>query len=129
MKAGKGRKAGGEESMNRNAKVDAARHLLNISRQDGPEETKKQYREMAKIWHPDVNKTEEAHTRMQAINDAFAFLMEEEFGILDFRDDYERWWWREYGNDPIWGNYYPEENPVPPDSIRKAIKQQTGTKK
>ncbi len=115
--------------MNRNSKIDAARSLLDISRQDGPEEAKKQYREMAKIWHPDINKTEEAHARMQEINEAFALLMKEEFGILDWWEDYNRWWWRQYGNDPIWGNYYPEENPVTPDSSRKAIKQQTTTRK
>lgn len=48
---------------------------------------------------------------MQAINEAYAFLMKEEFGILDPWDDYNRWWWRQYGNDPIWGNYYPEDHP------------------
>ena len=96
--------------MNRNVKIDAARCLLNLSRQDGPEEAKKQYRDMAKTWHPDINKAKEAHARMQAINEAFALLMKEEFGILDFWEDYNRWWWRQYGNDPIWGNYYPEES-------------------
>jgi len=35
--------------------------------------------------------------------------MKEEFGILDPWDDYNRWWWRQYDNDPIWGNCYPEE--------------------
>jgi hypothetical protein len=35
--------------------------------------------------------------------------MKEEFGILDPWDEYGRWWWRQYGNDPIWGSYFPED--------------------
>jgi len=35
--------------------------------------------------------------------------MKEEFGILDPWEDYNRWRRRQYGNDPIRGNYYPEE--------------------
>lgn len=99
--------------MNHNARIRAARTVLNLSAQDGPEEAKKQYREMAKHWHPDVNPGQEAHEKMQEINEAFAVLMKEEFGILDFWEDYHRWWWRQYGNDPIWGNVYPDEPAAP----------------
>jgi hypothetical protein len=96
--------------MNRNYEVDSARRLLGISKQGTAEDAKKKYRDLAKIWHPDINKSEKAHVKMQAINRAYALLMKEEFGILDPWEDYNRWWWRQYGNDPIWGNYYPEEN-------------------
>ena len=61
------------------------------------------------MWHPDVNSDEEAHNKMQEINKAYALLMKEEFGILDFWDEYDRWWWRQYGNDFIWGSRPPEE--------------------
>jgi len=50
-------------------------------------------------------------------------LMKEEFGILDFWEDYNRWWWRQYGNDPLWGNYYPDEEPGRPVRGPKAIKR------
>jgi hypothetical protein len=40
------------------------------------------------------------------------FQAEVEFGILDFWEDYNRWWWRQYGNDPIWGNYYDNDQDV-----------------
>ncbi|KQC09229.1 MAG: hypothetical protein APR62_02910 [Smithella sp. SDB] len=95
--------------MNRNRNVDHAKKLLGIPRNGTAEDVKKNYRDLAKIWHPDVNRENDAHIKMQAINEAYAFLMKEEFGILDPWEDYNRWWWRQYGNDPIWGNYYPEE--------------------
>jgi len=94
---------------NRNYKVDNARTLLGISKHATAEDTKTKYRELAKIWHPDINSHEEAHIKMQEINKAYALLMKEEFGILDPWDEYDRWWWRQYGNDPIWGNYFPED--------------------
>ncbi|MDD4092934.1 MAG: J domain-containing protein [Smithellaceae bacterium] len=107
--------------MNRNRKIGEARKILGLKAKDGADEAKKQYREMARIWHPDVNKSDEAHAKMQEINSAFATLMKEEFGILDFWEDYNRWWWRQYGNDPIWGNFYPEEESEHPGRQKKAI--------
>lgn len=109
--------------MNRNAEIDRARRLLGISRQGTVEDAKKSYRELAKIWHPDVNKSEEAHAKMQKINKAFALLMKEDFGILNWWEDYNRWWWRQYGNDPIWGNYYSEENAEGSSGKRKIIEK------
>lgn len=109
--------------MNRNRMIDEARKTLGLSDRDGAEETKKRYRELAKVWHPDVNTDGEAHARMQEINRAFTALMKEEFGILDFWEDYNRWWWRQYGNDPLWGNYYPDEEPGRPVWGPKAIKR------
>ena len=93
---------------NRNVKVDRARKALGISGQATAEEARKQYRELAKQWHPDVNPGEEAHARMQELNEAYAFLMKEEFGVLDPWDEYDRWWWRQFGNDHIWGTHFPE---------------------
>ena len=109
--------------MNRNRKIDQARKILGMKAKDGAEDAKKLYREMAKIWHPNVNQSEEAHAKMQEINEAFALLMKEEFGVLDFWEDYNRWWWRQYGNDPIWGNYYPEEESENPGRGKKSIKR------
>ncbi|MBN1473251.1 MAG: DnaJ domain-containing protein [Syntrophaceae bacterium] len=105
--------------MNRNHEVDSARRLLGITKKDTAEDAKKKYRELAKIWHPDVNKNQEAHDKMQALNKAYALLMKEEFGVLDIWEDYNRWWWRQYGNDPIWGNYYPAETPAEKNKKKK----------
>lgn len=106
---------------NRNFKVDSARKLLGISRDATAADAKKRYRELAKIWHPDVSPKEEANHKMQEINKAYAFLMKEEFGILDPWDEYDRWWWRQYGNDFIWGSSPPgeEEKPEKPRRDRK----------
>jgi hypothetical protein len=93
---------------NINFKIDEARKLLGIAKNATADDARKRYRELAKIWHPDVNSTEEAHEKMQDINKAYALLMEKEFGVLDFWEEANRWWWRRFGNDPIWGNYFPE---------------------
>jgi molecular chaperone DnaJ len=99
--------SGSGRTKNRNYKVDQARKLLGIGGNATADDARKSYREMAKQWHPDVNSGEDAHARMQELNSAYAFLMKEEFGILDPWDEYDRWWWRQFGNDHIWSNYFP----------------------
>ena len=94
---------------NRNHKVDHARKILGLPRNATAEDTKEKYRELAKIWHPDINPDENAHIKMQDINTAYAFLMKEEYGILDIWEEYDKWWWQQYGNDPIWGSYSSED--------------------
>lgn len=93
---------------NRNYRVDQARKALGISGQATAEDARKTYRELAKQRHPDINPGEDAHVRMQELNEAYALLMKEEFGVLDPWDEYDRWWWRQFGNDHIWCNYFPE---------------------
>ncbi len=92
---------------NRNCKIDNAKKVLGISKHATAEDARKKYRELAKIWHPDINPDEEAHIRMQDINRAYALLMKEEFGILDPWEEAERYWWRRFGCDPIWSSYSP----------------------
>lgn len=94
---------------NRNQKVDNAKSVLGLFKHATADDARKKYRDLARIWHPDVNAQEEAHVKMQEINEAYTFLMKEEFGILDPWDEYDRWWWRQYGDDPIWGNRFPED--------------------
>ncbi len=111
---------------NRNVKVERARKALGISGQATAEEARKKYRELAKQWHPDVNPGEEAHARMQELNGAYALLMKEEFGVLDPWDEYDRWWWRQFGNDHIWSNHFPEnEGQRPPPRRRKNRLEET----
>jgi hypothetical protein len=94
---------------NRNLEIKKARKILGTSKNATTEDTRKRYRELAKMWHPDVNSTEEAHIKMQDINKAYALLMKEEFGILDPWGEAERYWWERFGHDPIWGNPIPED--------------------
>lgn len=44
--------------------------ILGISQAATAEEIKKAYRQMARVWHPDVNKEEEAESRFKMINEA-----------------------------------------------------------
>ena len=101
---------------NRNRKVDNARQVLGLPRDATAEDAREKYRALAKTWHPDINPDENAHIRMQEINLAYAFLMKEEFGILDVWGEYDKWWWRQYGNDPIWGSSFSEEKEQPETS-------------
>ena len=84
--------------------LDRAKDLLGISGRATAEDTKKRYRELVKIWHPDINPDEGASERMQEINRAYALLMKEEFGILDPWNEYNRRWLQQFGNDPIWSS-------------------------
>ncbi|HOW57152.1 MAG TPA: DnaJ domain-containing protein [Smithellaceae bacterium] len=94
--------------------VDIARKLFGLSSGATLEETKKRYRNLAKKWHPDINKSAEAKQKMQEFNEAYALLLQKEFGVLDPWDEIEKWWWQRFGNDPIWGNNFPEENAEKP---------------
>jgi len=115
--------AEGEEDMsmrNRNREINKARKLLGLSKNETAEDARRKYRELAKRWHPDINATEEAHEKMQAINKSYAFLMKEEFGILDPWQEAEKYWWQRFGHDPIWGNPLPEEE----ETSEKPVNQQ-----
>jgi DnaJ-class molecular chaperone len=110
---------------NRNYKIDRARKTLGIGGGATADDAGKTYRELAKQWHPDVNPGADAHVRMQELNEAYALLMKEEFGILDPWDEYDRWWWRQFGNDPIWSNHFPEEEArkAPPRRLKNRLEE------
>jgi len=88
--------------------IEEARKLLEITKSATEDEAKRAYRNLVKKWHPDKNKTKNAHRNIQEINHAFEIIMKEKFGKIDPWQDYHRWWWKQYGNDPIWGNYVSE---------------------
>ncbi|MDD2672817.1 MAG: DnaJ domain-containing protein [Syntrophales bacterium] len=98
---------------NRNYRIDKARKLLGLPKGATAEDAKRTYRELAKIWHPDLNPDTAAITRMQDINKAYALLMKEEFGILDPWEEADRYWWQRFGSDPVWSSYSPEDNEGP----------------
>jgi hypothetical protein len=87
------------------SRISEARKTLGISKSSTKGEVKKRYRELVKKWHPDVNKTEEAGRRIKQINKAFETVMKGVFDDIDPWEDYHKWWLKQYGNDPIWGNY------------------------
>ena len=86
-----------------------ARKILGLAGKANIEEVKKRYKDLAREWHPDLNDSNEANIKMQEINKAFELVMKEEFDIIDPWNEYHKWWWRQYGNDPIWGNNIDKE--------------------
>ena len=103
---------------NRNLAIRRARKVLGVPRHATAEETRKKYRELAKIWHPDKNSADEAPIKMQDINKAYALLMKEEFGVLDPWEEANRWWWERFGDDPICGNSISEDEENSEASMR-----------
>lgn len=78
--------------------------VLGVSGSATEEEVKEAYRKLVKMWHPDINRAKEAHDKMIEINRAYETIMKGEFGKEDVWDDYDKWWFKQFGNDPIWGS-------------------------
>ncbi len=51
--------------------------ILGVSKNASKEDIRKAYRKLARKYHPDVNKSEEAHKRLQEINEAYSVLSDE----------------------------------------------------
>lgn len=52
--------------------------ILNVTRKSSIQDIKLSYRKLAKLYHPDANKTEEAEEKFKDINEAYATLTNEE---------------------------------------------------
>jgi molecular chaperone DnaJ len=52
-------------------KLQEAYSVLDLPETSSPEEAKKKYRELTKLWHPDVNKSPEAEAKFKKINEAY----------------------------------------------------------
>ncbi|MBN1484486.1 MAG: molecular chaperone DnaJ [Chloroflexia bacterium] len=52
--------------------------VLGVSRGAGPDEIKKAYRRLARQYHPDVNKADDAENRFKEINEAYEVLSDEQ---------------------------------------------------
>ncbi|MCC6615243.1 MAG: molecular chaperone DnaJ [Anaerolineae bacterium] len=59
--------------------------VLGVSRSASKDEIKQAFRRLAREWHPDVNKSPEAHTKFQEINEAYQVLSDD-----DQRSRYDR---------------------------------------
>jgi hypothetical protein len=75
--------------------------ILEIPENAGVDEIKNAFRRKAKAYHPDINKSEEAHQRFVDINEAYNYLMDLHNHSLNSggatsgtfsRDDYYRQW-------------------------------------
>lgn len=52
--------------------------ILDVTRKSSMQEIKLSYRKLAKLYHPDTNKSEEAETKFKDVNEAYATLTNEE---------------------------------------------------
>lgn len=52
--------------------------ILGVQRSASKDNIKQAFRKLAREWHPDVNKTEEAHQKFQEINEAYQVLSDDD---------------------------------------------------
>jgi preprotein translocase subunit Sec63 len=57
--------------------IQAFYDVLGLTRSATADDVRKAYRQLARTFHPDVNKSAEATAQMQQINTAYAILMEQ----------------------------------------------------
>ena len=95
--------------------IREAADILGIANQATINEIRSQYHTLVKEWHPDVSQrdSEDTHTAMIRINDAYAVLIEycmnyefsfrsEDLKVNASGSPVDSWMER-YGDDPIWG--------------------------
>jgi len=80
--------------------------ILEVPRGASQEDIKQSQRRLAKIWHPDKNKSPEANTKFQKINEAYEVL-----GNPEKREIYDR-----FGKEGL-NNNGPTMNPMDPMSM------------
>lgn len=94
--------------------ITEAREILELSECATMQQIKENYKRLIKEWHPDKNKNDkqsyEENTKKiiaayktiieYCKNYSYSFSKEE---IEKYIDDQE-WWFKRFGNDPVWGN-------------------------
>ncbi len=65
--------------------------ILNIGRTATKEEVKKAYRKLALEWHPDKNKSADAHSKFIEINEAYLLLYDDEARIK-YNEEYDEYY-------------------------------------
>jgi curved DNA-binding protein CbpA len=98
-----------------------ARQLLELEIAASRQEIREAYRRAARRWHPDAappEQREECHQRMQAINEAYhfilAFLENYRYRLEEApeaKDDYEAWWQAHFGQSMGWPNQPRRQRP------------------
>jgi DnaJ-class molecular chaperone len=99
--------------------VTKARSVLGLHKDATLKEIRSKYRELLKEWHPDLCKENETIRQQKTIEVINAYII-----IMDYCEHYrfsfskeeiekyispEELWTRQFGNDPIWGNYQDDE--------------------
>jgi len=105
--------------MRKYEEITKARQVLELQEFATLKEIKNKYRALLKEWHPDTRKENEAILKHKTIEIINAYRI-----IMDYCDHYrfsfseeeiekyispEELWSKQFGKDPIWGNYQDDE--------------------
>jgi len=92
-----------------------ARQILELQESGTLKEIKTRYRELLKTWHPDLGKKNKAVRKQKTIEIIKAYktitAYYEQYRVSFSREEVEKYmspeelWEKQFGKDPIWGNY------------------------
>ena len=93
--------------------ISEARTILELPESATMEQIKANYRRLIKQWHPDscTEKHEVCEEMSRKITDAYRIILDycsnykysfQKGGVDKYLSE-EEWWYKYYGNDPIWG--------------------------
>lgn len=99
--------------------ITNARQVLELNEFASLKEIKKNYRELLKQWHPDLCSENEGIRKQKtiAIINAHRIIMDycEQYRFSFSKEEIEKYispeelWSKQFGKDPLWGNYQDDE--------------------
>lgn len=106
-------------SVGKYEEISAALRVLGLYDSATVKEMKSRYRELLREWHPDLcreNETVRSEKTIEIIT-AYKVIMEycEQYRFSFTREEVEKYlspeelWEKQFGKDPIWGNYQDDE--------------------
>jgi DnaJ-class molecular chaperone len=95
--------------------ITKALRILGLHESATVKEIKNKYRELLKEWHPDLYRDNEAIRKQKTIEiiSAYRIIMDycEQYRFSFSKEEIEKYispeelWAKQFGKDPIWGNY------------------------
>ena len=105
--------------MGRYEEITKARKVLELDEFATVKEIKNQYRTLLKEWHPDLCRENDAIRKQKTIEiiNAYRIIMDycEQYRFSFSKEEIKKYmspeelWAKQYGKDPIWGNYEDDE--------------------
>jgi preprotein translocase subunit Sec63 len=105
--------------MGRYEEITKARQVLGLDESASLRDIKDKYRELLRAWHPDLSRDNEEIRKEKtvAIIHAYRTIMDycEQYRFPFSREEIEKYispeelWAKQFGKDPIWGNYQDDE--------------------
>ncbi len=105
--------------MGKYEEISTALRILGLYESATVKEIKNRFRELLKEWHPDLCKADEDIRKEKTIEilNAYRIIMDycEYYRFSFSREEVEKYispeelWAKQFGKDPIWGNYQDDE--------------------